>query len=51
MYGNGSMREIKRITTYEEAKLRYEQVKPIRGRAVMWRSSWVGGPRLEPGHS
>lgn len=33
MYGNGSMREIKRITTYEEAKLRYEQVKPIRGRA------------------
>jgi len=33
MYGNGSMRDIKRITTYEEAKLRYEQVKPIRGRA------------------
>lgn len=33
MYGNGSMREIKRITTYAEAKLRYEQVKPIRGRA------------------
>ena len=33
MYGNGSMREIKRVTTYEEAKLRYEQVKPIRGRA------------------
>ena len=32
MYGNGSMRDIKRITTYEEAKLRYEQVKPIRGR-------------------
>ena len=33
MYGNSGMREIKRITTYEEAKLRYEQVKPIRGRA------------------
>ena len=33
MYGKSGMREIKRITTYEEAKLRYEQVKPIRGRA------------------
>jgi hypothetical protein len=33
MYGNSGMRDIKRITTYEEAKLRYEQVKPIRGRA------------------
>jgi hypothetical protein len=27
------MRDIKRIVTYEEAKLRYEQIKPIRGRA------------------
>jgi len=27
------MKEIKRIVTYEEAKLRYEQIKPIRGRA------------------
>jgi len=33
MYGNSGMKEIKRITTYEEAKLRYEQIKPIRGRA------------------
>jgi hypothetical protein len=33
MYGKSGMREIKRITTYEEAKLRYEQIKPIRGRA------------------
>ena len=32
MYRN-SMGEIKRIVTYEEAKLRYEQIKPIRGRA------------------
>lgn len=34
MYGATNMREIKRITTYEEAKLRYEQIKPIRGRAA-----------------
>ena len=33
MYGNSGMKEIKRIQTYEEAKLRYEQIKPIRGRA------------------
>ena len=33
MYGNSGMRDIKRITTYAEAKLRYEQIKPIRGRA------------------
>lgn len=33
MYGNSGMRDVKRITTYEEAKLRYEQIKPIRGRA------------------
>ena len=33
MYRN-SMGEIKRIVTYEEAKLRYEQIKPIRGRAA-----------------
>lgn len=33
MYGNSGMRDIKRITTYEEAKLRYGQIKPIRGRA------------------
>lgn len=33
MYGNSGMRDIKRIVTYEEAKLRYEQIKPIRGRA------------------
>ncbi len=32
MYGN-SMKDIGRIVTYEEAKLRYEQIKPIRGRA------------------
>lgn len=34
MHGVTNMREIKRITTYEEAKLRYEQIKPIRGRAA-----------------
>jgi hypothetical protein len=28
------MRDIKRVTTYAEAKLRYEQIKPIRGRAA-----------------
>ena len=33
MYGNSGMRDVKRIVTYEEAKLRYEQIKPIRGRA------------------
>jgi len=33
MYGNSGMKEIKRIVTYAEAKLRYEQIKPIRGRA------------------
>jgi hypothetical protein len=33
MYGSNGMRDIKRITTYGEAKLRYEQIKPIRGRA------------------
>lgn len=33
MYGNSGMRDIKRIVTYKEAKLRYEQIKPIRGRA------------------
>jgi hypothetical protein len=33
MYGNSGMRDIKRIVTYAEAKLRYEQIKPIRGRA------------------
>lgn len=33
MYGNSGMNDIKRIVTYEEAKLRYEQIKPIRGRA------------------
>jgi len=33
MYGSNGMRDIKRIQTYEEAKLRYEQIKPIRGRA------------------
>jgi hypothetical protein len=33
MYGNSGMRGIRRIQTYEEAKLRYEQIKPIRGRA------------------
>ena len=33
MYGNSGMKDVKRITTYEEAKLRYEQIKPIRGRA------------------
>ena len=34
MYGNSGMKDIKRIVTYEEAKLRYEQIKPIRGRAA-----------------
>ena len=34
MYGNLGMKDIKRIVTYEEAKLRYEQIKPIRGRAA-----------------
>jgi hypothetical protein len=34
MYGSNGMRDIKRITTYGEAKLRYEQIKPIRGRAA-----------------
>lgn len=29
-----NMRDIKRIQSYEEAKLRYEQIKPIRGRAT-----------------
>ena len=33
MYGNSGMKDIKRVVTYEEAKLRYEQIKPIRGRA------------------
>lgn len=33
MYGNSGMKDIKRVMVYEEAKLRYEQIKPIRGRA------------------